>query len=102
MLPAVKIFKITSDAAVVACSTQYGVALACLIAVAHIEGHCKKVGATPGKPMKSAFVLSASSREHQVLKGISTMRVLEYGWIGQRSSSGLSDMPRLALGQIYF
>jgi hypothetical protein len=41
-----KIFKITSD--VVAFSTQFGMALACPIAVAHMEEHCKKVGATPG------------------------------------------------------
>jgi hypothetical protein len=40
-----KIFKTTSD--VVACSTKFGMALACPLAVAHIKEHCKKVAGVP-------------------------------------------------------
>jgi hypothetical protein len=56
-----KIFKTTSGA--VACSTQFGMAVACPMSVAHIKEHCKEVGATPGTPMKTPFILSASSRD---------------------------------------
>jgi hypothetical protein len=51
-----KIFKTTSG--VVACSIQFGMAVACPLAVAHIKEHCKEVGATPGTPMQTPFVLT--------------------------------------------
>jgi hypothetical protein len=82
-----RIYKTTSN--VVACSTQFGMALACPMAVAHIKEHCKEVGATPETPMKSAFILSASSRD-QVLKGISTMRIPEYE-VGSSSGSATGE-----------
>ena len=66
------IFKITSG--VVACSTRFGMALACPLAVVHIGEHCKEVGATPGTPVMPPFVLSASSQD-QELREISAMRM---------------------------
>jgi hypothetical protein len=34
--------------------------------------------------------------------GTGSAASFKYGWTGQQPSSGLSDMPRLALGQIHF
>ena len=51
-----KIFKTTSDIAV--CCPKFGMALAWPLPAAHILEHCQEVGATPGMPMRTPFVLT--------------------------------------------
>jgi hypothetical protein len=85
-----KIFKTTSD--IVVCCPKFGMALACPLPVAHIEGHCQEVGAAPGMPMSTPFILSARSKDLE-LKGIKTVRIPEYnveddaGATGSRAST---------------
>jgi hypothetical protein len=43
----------------------------------YIEDHCQGVGATPGMPMSTPFILSARSKDWE-LKGISTVRIPDY------------------------
>ena len=69
------IFLNTSDIAV--CSPTFGMTLACPLPIAHIEDHCQEVGATPGMPMSTPFILSSSSKDLE-LKGISTVRIPGY------------------------
>jgi hypothetical protein len=66
------ISKITSDIAV--CCPKFGLAVAWPLSVAHIVEHCQEVGATPGMPMSTPFILSASSKDLE-LKGITTVRI---------------------------
>jgi hypothetical protein len=70
-----KIYKIKSD--VVACCPKFGMALALPLAVAHIWEHCQEVGATPGMPMSTPFILSAHSEDLE-LKSIKTIGIPEY------------------------
>jgi hypothetical protein len=85
-----KIFKITSDIAV--CCPKFGLALACPLPIAHIEDHCQGVGATPGMPMSTPFILSARSKDLE-LKGIKAVRIPDYivdddaGATGSRAST---------------
>jgi hypothetical protein len=81
-----KIFKITSD--IVVCCPKFGMALACPLPIAHmhIEEHCQGIGATPGMPMSTPFILSSSSKDLE-LKGISTVRIPDYEG-GDDSDSG--------------
>ena len=70
-----KIFKIKSD--VVACCPKFGMALAWPLPAAHILEHCQEVGATPGMPMKTPFILSSHSKDRE-LKSIKTIGIPEY------------------------
>ena len=70
-----KIYLIKSD--VVACSPKFGMALALPLPAAHILEHCQEVGATPGMPMRTPFVLSSHSKD-QELRTIKTIGILEY------------------------
>jgi hypothetical protein len=52
-----KMYKIVSDVA--ACCPKFGMAVAWSLPVAHIVEHCQEVGATPGMPMSTPFILSS-------------------------------------------
>ena len=60
-------------------------ALACPLPIVHIEDHCQEVGATPGMPMSTPFILSSSSKDLE-LKGISAVRIPDYGGEGDTGS----------------
>ena len=78
------------------CCPKFGLALAWPLPVAHIVEHCQEVGATPGMPMSTPFILSARSKDLE-LKGITTARIPGHivdddaGATGFKSSSTGSD-----------
>ena len=85
-----KIYKTTSDVA--ACSPKFGMAVAWPLPVAHVVEHCQEVGATPGMPMSTLFILSARSKDRE-LKSTKTVRIPgpvgddDAGATGSRSST---------------
>ena len=70
-----KIYKITLD--VVACCPKLEMALAWPLPVAHILEHCQEVGATPGMPMSTPFILSSHSKDRE-LRSVKTIGIPEY------------------------
>ena len=79
-----KIYLIKSD--VVACSPKFGMALALPLPAAHIGEHCQEVGATPGMPMNTPFILSANSKDVE-LKSVKTIGIPEYEVVDDSDSA---------------